>query len=54
MLLDDGPAVEVVIDAEDEAVLAAGQKVRARLVDVGEDEDGHTLVDCFFAPEGAE
>jgi hypothetical protein len=53
VLLDDGPAVEVVIDAEDEAVLAVGQTVRARLVEVGEDEDGHTLVDCFFAPEGA-
>jgi hypothetical protein len=53
VLLDDGPAVEVVIDAEDEAFLAAGQRVHARLVEVGEDEDGHTLVDCFFASEGA-
>jgi uncharacterized OB-fold protein len=53
VLLDDGPLVEVVLDADDATGLAVGQRVRGRLVDVGEDDDGRTVVDCFFAPAGA-
>ena len=52
--LDDGPVVEVVLDAADESALSVGRRVRGRLVDVGEDGAGRTLVDCFFGPvEGA-
>ena len=50
VLLDDGPAVEVILDVEDASGLVIGQRVRARLVDVGEDDDGRSLVDCYFAP----
>jgi uncharacterized OB-fold protein len=48
--LDGGPVIEVVIDADDESVLSVGQRVSGRLVDVGEDGAGQTVVDCFFAP----
>ena len=51
--LDDGPVVEVVLDAEDESELRVGQRVGGRLVEVGEDDDGRAVVDCFFAPLGA-
>jgi len=50
VLLDDGPAVEVILDVEDASGLAIGQRVGARLVEVGEDDDGRSLVDCYFAP----
>jgi len=49
-LLDGGPVIEVVIDADDESALSVGQRVSGRLVDVGEDGAGQTVVDCFFAP----
>ena len=51
--LDDGPVIEVVIDADDESALAVGQRVSGRLVEVGEDAAGGTVVDCFFAPAEA-
>ena len=53
VVLDDGPVVEVVLDVEDERGLRAGQRVGGRLVEVGEDDDGRPVVDCFFAPLGA-
>jgi uncharacterized OB-fold protein len=48
--LDDGPVVEVVLDVDDESALSVGQRVRGRLIDVGADDAGRTVVDCFFAP----
>jgi uncharacterized OB-fold protein len=48
--LDDGPVIEVVIDADDDSALFVGQRVSGRLVDVGEDDAGGSVVDCFFAP----
>ena len=51
--LDDGPVVEVVLDTEDESGLRVGQRVAGRLVEVGEDDDGRAVVDCFFTPFGA-
>jgi len=48
--LDDGPVIEVVIDADDESALFVGQRVSGRLVDIGEDDAGRSVVDCFFTP----
>jgi uncharacterized OB-fold protein len=48
--LDSGPAVEVILDVEDPAPLSCGQRVAGHLVEVGEDESGRQIVDCFFAP----
>lgn len=51
VLLDDGPLVEVVIAAADTSGLAIGGRVCGRLVPIGTDADGQTLVDCQFEPE---
>ncbi len=51
VLLDAGPAVEVILDVDDTDALRCGQRVAGHLVEVGEDEAGRQLVDCFFAPE---
>lgn len=50
VVLDAGPAVEVVLDVDDTAGLSCGQRIAAHLAPVGEDESGRQIVDCFFAP----
>ena len=50
VVLDAGPAVDVILGVDDTAQLSCGQRVVGRLVPVGEDESGRPVVDCFFAP----
>ena len=50
VVLDAGPAVEVVLDVDDARLLSRGQHVTGHLVEVAEDESGRPIVDCFFAP----
>jgi uncharacterized OB-fold protein len=52
VILDEGPAVEVMLDTEDDSGLFAGQRVHGRLVETGRDDEGRSLVDCRFTPEG--
>ncbi len=52
VLLDDGPAISVVLDARDEKELSIGQRVHGILVPGEEDSEGQVMVDCLFAPEG--
>ncbi len=54
VVLDAGPAVEVILDVDDPAALRNGQHVVGHLVAVGEDDEGRQIVDCFFAPTGGE
>jgi len=49
IVLDAGPAVEVVLDVDDTEGLSSGLRVVGHLVPVGEDESGRPIVDCFFA-----
>lgn len=52
VLLDDGPAVEVVLDADDAGDLSVGQRVHGTLVEGAKDEKGRTLVDLVFEADG--
>jgi hypothetical protein len=52
--LDAGPVVESALAVDDTTGLRIGARVRARLIDVGSDDAGRTLVDCFFEPVGAD
>ena len=49
VVLDAGPAVDVVLEVADTAKLSCGLQVVGHLVPVGEDESGRTILDCFFA-----
>ena len=49
IVLDAGPAVEVVLDVDDTRELSCGLRVVGHLVPVGEDESGRPIVDCFFS-----
>ena len=51
VVLDAGPAVDVVLDVDDTAELSCGLRVVGHLVPVAEDESGRSIVDCFFAAE---
>ena len=52
--LDAGPVVESSLAVDDESELRIGARMRSRLLDVGVDDDGRRIVDCFFEPaEGA-
>jgi len=53
IVLDAGPAVEVILDVDDTAELSRGQRVVGHLVPVAEDESGRSIVDCYFGPEPA-
>ena len=53
VMLDAGPAFEVILDAREEA-LAVGQRVRGLLVESGHDDEGQIVMDCLFAPEHAD
>ncbi len=48
VVLDAGPAVEVVLDVDDAAELQRGQRVSGHLAAAGEDESGNTVMDCYF------
>jgi len=50
VVLDAGPAVEVVLDVDDADTLECGQRVAGHLVEVDEDESGDRVVDCYFTP----
>jgi len=52
VLLDIGLAVMTTIHVEDENKLAIGQRVHGLLVPCGQDDQGRTIVDCLFVPEG--
>ena len=52
VLLDDGPAISVVLRAKDEKELSIGQRVHGVLVPGEETSEGQVMVDCLFAPEG--
>jgi hypothetical protein len=52
--LDAGPVIESALAVDDAAGLRIGARVRPRLLEVGTDDDGRTLVDCFFEPAPAE
>jgi uncharacterized OB-fold protein len=49
VVLDAGPAVDVVLDVDDTAELSCGLRVVGNLVPVGEDESGRSILDCFFS-----
>lgn len=48
--LDAGPVVESALAVDDASELRIGGRVRARLLAIGSEDDGRTLVDCFFEP----
>lgn len=48
VVLDAGPAVDVVLDVDDTAELSCGLRVVGHLVPVAEDESGRPILDCFF------
>jgi uncharacterized OB-fold protein len=54
LLLDDGPLVEVVIDAVDTTGLAVGRRMLGRLVTLETNAEGQAIVDCQFAPAAGE
>lgn len=54
ILLDDGPLIEVVIDAVDASGLAVGCRMLGHLVTLETNAEGQAVVDCQFAPAGAE
>jgi uncharacterized OB-fold protein len=54
VLLDDGPLIEVVIDAVDASGLAVGCRMLGRLVSLETNAEGQTIVDCQFVPDGGE
>jgi len=54
VLLDDGPLVEVVIDAADTSGLAVGRHMLGRFVTLETNVEGQAVVDCLFAPEAGE
>jgi uncharacterized OB-fold protein len=62
VVLDAGPAIEVVLAVDDLSGLESGQRVNGRLVEVaeageegeaGEGGEAGIIVDCFFAPAGS-
>ena len=52
--LDAGPVVESTLAVDDASGLRIGARLRARLLDIGADEDGRRIVDCFFEPVGGD
>ena len=52
VLLDEGPALPVVLAARDETSLSPGMRVVGKLVPDKPDDQGRVYVDCHFAPEG--
>ena len=54
ILLDDGPLIEVIIDAVDAGGLAVGCRMLGRLVTVDTNDEGQAIVDCQFRPEAGE
>ena len=54
ILLDDGPLIEVVIDAVDASGLAVGCRMQGRLVTLETNAEGQAVVDCQFRPEARE
>lgn len=51
ILLDDGCAVRALLADVDEQDLQHGQTVYTKLVAIGEDEQGRTIVDVRFSPK---
>jgi len=52
VLLDEGPALSVVLTTRDEKALSPGMRVVGKLVPDKADNKGQVFVDCLFAPEG--
>jgi len=52
VFLDNGLTILGAIDTDDEKKLHIGQRVHGVLAPCGLDDQGQTIVDCLFVPEG--
>jgi len=52
VFLDNGLTILGAIDTDDEKKLHIGQRVHGVLAPCGLDDQGRTIVDCLFVPEG--